>query len=133
MVNTNIIFKVVKLQSEVQAKEYDLSKMKEERDSMMNTYEQRLKKTTEELSMERREAIKMREVMSRSTPAKNSASAAAAAEDDCGCASPSKLARKRKRACIWETECNKLREETQRQTDTIKKLESFIPAKKQLK
>ncbi len=106
---------VTKLNSEVEAKAYDLTKMKEERDAMMNTYEQRLKKTTEELSMEKREAVKMREVMLKSTPE----------------SSGSKLARSRGERL--DRENTMLREELQKKTDVIKKLESMIPAKKELR
>jgi len=37
--------------------------MKEERDAMMKEYDQRLRKKTEDLNLERREVKKMREVL----------------------------------------------------------------------
>ncbi len=109
------------LKNEVETKGYDFRKLKEERDAMMTTYEQRLKKTTEELNMEKREALKMREVMSRSTPGGGSANGS----------SNSKLARRKEDRLAEDNRM--MREELQRKTDVIKKLELMIPAKKELR
>merc|ERR1719433_705931 len=47
-------FKVDKLQSDIEAKDYDYNRLKEGRDSLMNHYEQELKKKSEELTLEKR-------------------------------------------------------------------------------
>jgi predicted Holliday junction resolvase-like endonuclease len=72
IINRKLSFKVTVLRGEVEAKEYDLQKTKEERDIMMKEYDQRLRKKMDELNLERRELKKMREVMSRSTPSGSS-------------------------------------------------------------
>ena len=69
-------FKVDKLQSEVEAKEYDLNRLKDERDKLMNHYEQQLKKTSEELRLERRDNSQIRQIMHSATPTKKKEEAA---------------------------------------------------------
>jgi len=101
--------KMEKLRSEVEAKEYDLQKMKDERDVMMKEYDQRLRKKTEDLNIERREMKKMREVMAKSTPGHPSSASSKLTE-----------------------EINMLREELTKKTEIIKKLEPMISAKKEL-
>lgn len=65
-----LVYKVKKLQADAEAMEYDVKKTREERDKLMAHYEQQIKKKTEELAVEKREASKMRQVMHQSTPSK---------------------------------------------------------------
>jgi len=67
-------FKVNQLQAEVEAKEYDAKRAKDNRDELMSHYEQEIKKMNEKLTLERRETAKLREVMSNSTPRKKDSS-----------------------------------------------------------
>ena len=66
----NLQFKVDKLQSDLEAKEYDYNRLKEGRDSLMNHYEQELKKKSEELTLEKRETTKLRQLIHSGTPKK---------------------------------------------------------------
>jgi len=63
-------FKVDKLQSDIEAKDYDYNRLKEGRDSLMNHYEQELKKKSEELTLEKRETTKLRQLIHSGTPKK---------------------------------------------------------------
>ena len=63
-------FKVKELQAEVEAKEYDTKRAKDNRDELMSHYEQEIKKMNEKLALERRETAKLREVMQNTTPRK---------------------------------------------------------------
>ncbi len=97
--------KVAALQAKSEAAEYDLGKLKSERDTLMTMYQQKLTKKTEELATEKREAQKMRDLMLTS-PAVNKRD--------------------------LEGEVRMLREELQKKTEFIQKLELMIPAKKSL-
>merc|ERR1719510_1453581 len=46
---------VTQMQSQVDAKDYDIKRLKEDRDQLMSHYQQQLKKASEELAIERRE------------------------------------------------------------------------------
>jgi hypothetical protein len=54
---------VDKLTSEIEAKDYDVQRSKDNRDQLMTHYEQQIKKLTENLATEKREAAKMLQVI----------------------------------------------------------------------
>ena len=54
--------------------EYDVQRAKEDKDQLMHHYEQQIKKLSEELSLEKRETNKMRQLMLSTTPQKKVAS-----------------------------------------------------------
>lgn len=68
--NEELGFKNKKLEAEVEAKDYDVKKTKDERDRLMSHYEQQLKKLAEDLNLEKRETSKLRQVMQTTTPIK---------------------------------------------------------------
>ena len=65
-------FKVKELQATVEAKDYDVQRAKEGRDQLMSHYEQQIVKINEDLSMEKRETSKLRELLQNTTPIKHS-------------------------------------------------------------
>ena len=50
--------------------EYDVQRAKEDKDQLMHHYEQQIKKLSDELSLEKRETSKMRQLMHSTTPQK---------------------------------------------------------------
>ena len=54
--------------------EYDAQRAKEEKDQLMHHYDQQIKKMSEELSLEKRETTKMRQLMLSTTPQKKTGS-----------------------------------------------------------
>lgn len=102
----DLISKVARLEHDIEAKCYDIKKTKEEHKAMMDHYDQKLSVKSNELAMEKREVMKLREVMARSTPNKASVSAR-------------------------ESEVAMLREELMKKTEVIKNLESMIPTRKE--
>lgn len=82
-----------------------MKKTKEDRDTMMKHYEHQLSKKAEELTVEKRETIKIREIMSKSTP-------------------------NTKKSVLME-ENKMLRDELAKKSQLIQQLEGMIPAKKQ--
>lgn len=103
----DLISKVARLEHDIEAKCYDIKKTKEEHKAMMDHYDQKLSVKSNELAMEKREVMKLREVMARSTPNKASVSARG-------------------------SEVAMLREELMKKTEVIKNLESMIPTRKEL-
>ena len=64
--------KIEGLQAKVAEQEYDVQRVKEDKEQLMNLYDQKLKKLTEELNLEKRETTRMRQLMhSNSTPQKD--------------------------------------------------------------
>ena len=68
--NEDLQYKNDKLKSDIDAREYDVKRAKDDRENLMSHYEQKIKKITEDLSLERRETTKMREIMNNATPRK---------------------------------------------------------------
>lgn len=97
--------KVREARAASEAMAYEARRAKEEKAELMAHYDGLLKKKTEELALEKREAKTFREVMSKATPKKRSRDLAEA-----------------------EEEARVLREELQKKTDLIKTLEAMIPA-----
>ena len=56
---------LAKAKASSEAKDYDVSKAKEEKESLMQHYDAVLRKKSEELAMEKREAKSIREAMSK--------------------------------------------------------------------
>ena len=54
---------VTQMQSQVDAKDYDIKRLKEDRDQLMSHYQQQLKKASEELAIERREQSRQSDQM----------------------------------------------------------------------
>ena len=96
--------KVEMLQAEVANHEYDLQKTKADKEQAINLYEQRIKKLAEEFNLSKRETLKLREHMSKSTPVKSS-----------------------KRDV--ESELQRLRDELQEKSKVIQQLEEMIPSR----
>ena len=64
--------KIEGLQAKVAEQEYDVQRVKEDKEQLMNLYDQKFKKLTEELNLEKRETTRMRQLMhSNSTPQKD--------------------------------------------------------------
>ena len=97
--------KVEMLSAEVAAKDYDVERTKTDRDSVMAHYDQKLKKVTEELALEKRESVRIREMMAKATPASGKRGGG---RSDC-------------------CECKLLRDELGKKTEVIKQLEGMIP------
>ena len=93
--------KVDVLQGQVDAKDYDFNKLKEDRDTLMNHYEQKLKKMSEELAVEKRENAKMSQLMHSTS----------------SIATPSK-----KKELDTEKELNMLRDELEKKSELVKTL-----------
>ena len=63
--------KIESLQAKMAENEYDVQRVKDDKEKLMNHYDQQFKKLTEELSLEKRETAKMRQLMhSTTTPQK---------------------------------------------------------------
>ena len=99
----DLVSKNEDLSHQLEAKEYDLKRTKEEKENSIALYDERLKEMKEKFAVEKREACRIREVMSRSTPVKNKE---------------------------MEQELNMLRSELSKKTEVIKNLEEMIPSRK---
>merc|ERR1712008_356576 len=67
-------FKVKELQANVEAKQYDVKRAKDDRDRLMSHYDSEIKKMNDKLSLEKRETSKLRELMQNTTPMKKDTS-----------------------------------------------------------
>ena len=104
--------KVDLLQAQVDAKDYDFNKLKDDRDTLMNHYEQKLKKMSEELAVEKRENAKMSQLMHSTSSV----------------ATPSK-----KKELDTEKELNMLRDELERKSELVKNLAAKVTTPKRNK
>ena len=104
--------KVDVLQGQVDAKDYDFNKLKEDRDTLMNHYEQKLKKMSEELAVEKRENAKMSQLMHSTS----------------SIATPSK-----KKELDTEKELNMLRDELEKKSELVKTLAAKVTTPKRNK
>ena len=98
---TEMSEKIERLQAEVAEKEYDAKRAREERENLMNHYEKLLKDKISELSLEKRESVKIREAMAKVTPSKKTS---------------------------FEHEVLALREELKKKSEVIRALEAQIPS-----
>ena len=62
--------KIESLQAKLAENEYDVQRVKDDKEKLMNHYDQQIKKLTEDLSLEKRETAKMRQLMHSTTPQK---------------------------------------------------------------
>lgn len=97
-------FKVKELQANVEAKEYDVKRAKDDRDRLMSHYDCEIKKMNDKLSLEKRETSKLRELMQNTTPMKKDSSS--------------------------EKELNMLREEVTKKSELIKSLAARVTTPK---